>query len=234
MPVDLEPIVTRHVQAFHARRLAKIQTLDVTSLLRKKNPYLFVARNTVAVEDLAQSLITATISSSEETQFGQTLENIAIDINAASFGGSKSGAQGIDLEFVRDNRRYIVSIKSGPAWGNSSQVARMRDDFKRAVRVIRQGDRDVVVEPVNGCCYGRIQKDYGDYRKVCGAPFWELISGEPDLYRRLVPFLSKEAANGFASAVDAATEAIAKQLRDAWALPDGNLDWARIVDHNCT
>ena len=232
MPIDLEPIVRQHVQTFNAKRRAKIGQLRVSELLRKKNPYLFIARNTVTADDLARSLVTATLSSSEETQFGQTLENIAIDVCAQAFGGQKSSATGIDLEFYRDNRRYIVSIKSGPSWGNSSQVAKLREDFRRASRVIRQNDLGAVVEAINGCCYGRAQNDYGDYRKVCGAAFWELISGEDDLYRRLLSLLDQASANGFAETVEAAISEIADQLRVDWADEHGQLDWERILDHN--
>ena len=31
---------------------------------------------------------------------------------------------GIDLEFDKDGVRYIVTIKSGPNWGNSSQIGK--------------------------------------------------------------------------------------------------------------
>ena len=32
--------------------------------------------------------------------------------------------------------RYIVSIKSGPKWGNSSQIKKMVQNFKQAKRVL--------------------------------------------------------------------------------------------------
>ncbi len=232
MAIDLNPIVHKHVAAFNEKRLEKIQSLSVKSLLRRKNPYLFLARNTVDVEELAQSLVAATISSSEETQFGQALENIAIDVCAEAFGGQKSSSSGIDLDFTREERRYLVSIKSGPAWGNSSQIAKMRDDFRKAVQVIRQGDKNAAVFPVNGCCYGRGDQDRGDYRKVCGAAFWELVSGEDDLYQRLMEELTTVAANGFSDSVELAVGEIAEELRAEWADDEGTLDWAKILAHN--
>jgi len=48
------------------------------------------------------------------------------------FGGRKSGITNIDLEFDTDGKRNIVTIKSGPNWGNSSQIAKTVADFKTA------------------------------------------------------------------------------------------------------
>lgn len=232
MAIDLSPIVEKHIDDFNMKRLEKIQALSVRALLQRKNPYLFVARNVQDAEELATLLISATLSSSEETQFGQTLENIAIDVCSEAFGGVKSAATGIDLEFVRDERRHIVSIKSGPAWGNSSQISKMRTDFRTAKATIRQGNPSAIVEAVNGCCYGRTDRDYGDYRKVCGIAFWELVSGEPDMSYRLMESLSNEAANGWSTDVDDATERIVEELETDWTNSQQELDWRFILNHN--
>lgn len=232
MPVALGSIVTRHITAFNESRLAKIEDLRVGQLLRRKNPYLFIARRTLTPQDLADELVRASLSSSEETMFGQTLEDIAIDICASAFGGWKSTAAGIDLEFTREGVRFIVAIKSGPSWGNSSQIAKMRTDFRRAIQVARQGNRDLVVQAVNGCCYGKTSSDKGDYRKVCGAAFWELISGEADLFARLSHALAAAAANGYTAQITRLTTSVAAELERDWCDPEGELDWAKIVAMN--
>ena len=72
------------------------------------------------------------ISSSEEGIFGDWLEGLAIFINGKVFSGRKSEITNIDLEFDTDGKRNIVTIKSGPNWGNSSQIAKMVADFKTA------------------------------------------------------------------------------------------------------
>ena len=232
MPVDLDPIVERHVEAFHEARRQRIGRIGVRDLLRKKNPYLFIARGADTPRELARALVDATLSSSEETMFGQTLEDIAIDVCEAAFGGRKSAAPGIDLEFERDGARYLVAIKSGPSWGNSSQVTKMRDDFRRAISVVRQGRRGIDAQAINGCCYGTPNADRGDYRKVCGAAFWELVSGEPDLYGRLADSLRRASANGHNAAIEALTERIEDELADGWCDEAGRLDWPRVVAAN--
>lgn len=232
MPVDLDPIVARHVEAFHEARRERIGRIRVRDLLRKKNPYLFLARGVSAPRDLARVLVDATLSSSEESMFGRTLENVAVDVCEAAYGGWKSATEGIDLEFERDGARYLVAIKSGPSWGNSSQVKKMRDDFRRAIIVVRQGRPGIDVRAINGCCYGTPDNDRGDYRKVCGAAFWELVSGEPYLYARLAVALRDAAANGHAAAIEGVTERIADELADGWCDDAGSLDWPRIVAAN--
>ena len=232
MAIDLDLIVERHVREFNKKRLGSVQELRVATLLRRKNPYLFVARQTATHETLAASLVAATLSSSEETQFGNTLEGIAIDVCAAAYGGYKSAATGIDLEFIRDEVRYLVSIKSGPSWGNSSQIATLERNFSDALKVIRQNNQRANVQAINGCCYGRCDKHTGLYRKVCGSAFWELISGEPDLYQELVESLIGAATNGFQEEVNQAIGQVEAELRQEWSDQEGHLDWLRILEHN--
>ena len=232
MPVDLDPIVARQIEIFNRSRVQTIERIEVLDLLKNKNPYLFIALRGASPLELAHSLVRATISSSEETVFGQTLENIAIDVCESAFGGQKSTTTGIDLDFSRNGRRYLVSIKSGPKWGNSSQKAKMKEDFRRALQVARQGGRDRDVEAIEGCCYGTQSREYGTYRKVCGADFWELISGEDDLFRRLIDSMLDAAANTHDVDLQAPTEKVAKQLTDHWCNGDGEVDWPRIVALN--
>lgn len=47
----------------------------------------------------------------------------------------KSAAEGVDLEFNKDGKKYLVSIKSGPNWGNSSQIKKMIDNFNKAKNI---------------------------------------------------------------------------------------------------
>lgn len=229
MSVDLKPIVTKHLATFGDKRRRSIEKIALRGLLAKKNPYLFIARQVDTPSELAQELVSATLSSSEETMFGNTLEAIAIDICADVYGGLKSAAPGIDLEFNRGGCRYLVSIKSGPNWGNSSQVARLRQDFATAVKVLRQNDPTANVQAVNGCCYGVQRTDYGTYLKVCGAAFWELISGDPHLYVRLIEPIRVAASNGFVAERTDLVHRITTELSVSWSLADGRLDWERIV-----
>src|SRR4030067_1568830 len=129
---DVIAYVEKNISTFHTKRLQNLEKLKLSTILKKKNPYLFKAKNIHTAQDLVKPLLDAHLSSQEETIFGDFLEGLAIFINGKVYGGKKSAAEGIDLEFDRNGIRYIVTIQSGPRWGNNDQIKKMRDNFKKA------------------------------------------------------------------------------------------------------
>ena len=227
--------VEAHIGTFHDKRLESLNRLKLPDLLIK-NPYLFRSKNLVIAGDLVKSLLDAYLSSQEETLFGDFLEGVAIYVAEQVHSGLKSSATGIDLEFVKDGNRYIISIKSGPNWGNSSQVARMKDNFTTAARVIRQGNRTANVIAINGCCYGRdANPDKGDYFKYCGQDFWELISGDRELYTRIVEPLghnAKRRNNDFARQYGAVVNRFTQEFMAQFCTDAGAIDWNKLVQYS--
>lgn len=205
-------------------------------MLRKKNPYLFKAKYLLTAEQVVRSLADAFTSSNEETIFGDWLEGLAICINQQVFGGRKSGITGIDLEFDREGTRFIVNIKSGPNWGNSSQIEKMRSDFKSAAKTLRTSGGMVQVVAVNGCSYGRDDNpDKGDYYKYCGQRFWEFISGDTELYTTImepVGHRSKEKNEAFQEAYAKMISLFTLQFAKEFCSPDGGIDWGKLVRFN--
>ena len=138
-PLDLNDVVRyieHNIGSFHTKRLDSLQSLKLRTILRRKNPYLFKAKNILTPHDIVKVLLDAYLSSQEETIFGDFLEQLAIFVCEKVYGGTKSSAEGIDLEFEKDNIRYIVAIKSGPNWGNSRQIAAMKRDFNKAKKIL--------------------------------------------------------------------------------------------------
>ena len=227
--------VEDHIGTFHDKRLEGLNKLRLDDLLRRKNPYLFRSKNLVAASDLVKSLLDAHLSSQEETLFGDFLEGLAIYVAKRVHNGLKSSATGIDLEFVKDETRYIVSIKSGPNWGNSSQVARMKENFMTASRIIRQGNIAINVIAVNGCCYGRdARPDKGGYFKYCGQEFWQLISNDNELYTRIIEPLghnakqrNKDFLKGYGAVVNRFTMEFIQNFCD----DTGAIDWPKLVQY---
>ena len=225
--------VEAHIGTFHDKRLEALNKLRLSNLLRRKNPYLFRSKNLVAVSDLVKSLLDAHLSSQEETLFGDFLEGLAIYVAEQVHSGLKSSTTGIDLEFVKDGARYIVSIKSGPNWGNSSQVARMKDNFSTAARVIRQGNPSINVVAVNGCCYGRdVNPDKGDYFKYCGQDFWALVSNDIQFYTRIIEPLGHQAKrrnNDFAKRYGAVINRLCAEFTEQFCDQTGVIKWSDLV-----
>jgi len=228
--------VERHIAAdFHEKRLVKLATLKLDVVLKRKNPYLFKAKAIVSAPNLVEQLLLAHLSSQEETLFGAFLEGLAVHICGHAFGGRKSTTEGIDLEFSRDGKRYIVSIKSGPNWGNSSQIAKMAQHFDKARRIAGPGQHIVAV---NGCCYGKDAspvKETGNYLKLCGQDFWYLISGEPLLYQEIIEPLGFEARrrnDEFEEAFARLHTTFTTQFTHEFCRADGAIDWPKIVQMN--
>jgi hypothetical protein len=156
-PLDLGEVceyVNANIVDFHQRRLASLEQLKLDRLLQK-NPYLFKAKHITTAGELMESLLGAFLSSSEEKYFGDFLEKLAIFIAGKTCGGHKSSAQGVDLEFINRGTHYIVSVKSGPTWGNSSQHKKLAQDLRDTVIRIKQARTSLKVEPVLGICYGK-------------------------------------------------------------------------------
>ena len=191
---DVSHYVEKNIGTFHEKRIQSLDSLKLSQVLKRKNPYLFKAKYVLTAEKIIRGIVDAHISSSEEGIFGDWLEGLAIYINEKVYGGKKSGILGIDLEFDKDGVRYIVNIKSGPNWGNSSQITKMVSDFKTAKKTLRTSNSKLNIVAVNGCCYGRDnQPDKGDYFKYCGQSFWEFISGNKNLYTEIIEPLGHKA-----------------------------------------
>lgn len=233
---DVTQYVEENIETFHQKRIAGLNDLKLKKVLGKKNPYLFKAKYILTAQDIIKSLTDAFISSQEETIFGDWLEGLAIFINQKVYHGRKSGIPGIDLEFDKDGIRYIVTIKSGPNWGNSSQVAKMRADFKTAQKILRTSNSKLNITAVNGCCYGRDNNpDKGDYFKYCGQRFWEFVSGDTDLFIKIIEPLghkAKDRNDEFIQSYSQMINKFTKEFADTFCLDNGSIDWDKLVRFN--
>ncbi len=233
---DVVQYVEQNISVFHEQRLHKLDSLKLRDVLKKKNPYLFKAKYILAADEIVTQLADAYISSSEEGIFGDWLEGLAIFINSKVYGGWKSTAKGIDLEFDKDNIRNIVTIKSGPNWGNSSQLEKMKADFNTAKRILRTSNSNIQITCINGCCYGKDNNpDKGAYFKYCGQRFWEFIGGNENIYTDIVEPLgnkAKERNDDFKEKYAAMLNRFTKEFVETFCEPNGNINWKHLVEFN--
>jgi hypothetical protein len=225
-----------NIEEFHRRRLENLLQLELKKILSRKNPYLFRAKNQNTASDLVKTILDAHLSSQEESIFGGFLEKLAVFICSSVYGGKKSSAEGIDLEFEKNGVSYLVSIKSGPNWGNSRQIARMRDDFKRAKRIKGANLKGAKLVAVNGCCYGKDENpDKGDYLKLCGQRFWEFISGDEKLYIDIIEplgYRAKEKNENFATEYAKLINKFTLEFSREYCAPDGAIMWDKLLRFN--
>ena len=230
------------IKPFYEIRLTRLESAKLSYISKRKNPYLFKAKNIETAGDLAKSILDAFLSSQEETIFGDLMENLAIHVCHDVFKGEKAEEgkyRSVDLIFERDNKTYIVGIKSGPNWGNSDQVNTMKRNLKVAKKFLRAGLKKNIIS-VNGCIYGRdnvphkVNKDPDlSYYKICGQSFWELISGDDQLYKKIIQPLDKEAKKRddvFKELYVKKINEMTKDVIDLFYTKD-NLDWEKIIDY---
>ncbi|MBL8163508.1 MAG: cytosolic protein [Anaerolineae bacterium] len=228
--------INENINTFHEKRLRKIQGIKLHEVLRRKNPYLFRAKNIDTARELVTGLLEATLSSSEEGLFGGFLEALAIYVNQQVYGGQKSSSPGIDLDFVRDGTRYLVAIKSGPNWGNSSQYQALRENFKKALRILRQSSQSLPARTVLGICYGSAAPvDNGEYWRLEGQAFWEFISGSSSLYLDLIEPLGTAAQQhyeAFVAEKERTLERLITEFAEQFSGINGQIDWDKLVRYN--
>lgn len=233
---DVLQYVEQNIGMFHEKRIQSLDGLKLSKVLQRKNPYLFKAKYVLTSEQIIKGIVDAHISSNEETIFGDWLEGLAIFINDKVYGGFKSGIPGIDLEFDRDNIRHIVNIKSGPNWGNSSQIKKMIADFKTAKKTLRTSGSQLSIIAINGCCYGRDNRpDKGDYFKYCGQKFWEFISGDAELFVKIIEPLgnkAKQKNDDFLQSYAQMINKFTREFTNDFCKIDGAIDWEKLVQFN--
>ncbi len=233
---EVSQYVENNIGIFHEKRIQSLDKLKLHNVLKRKNPYLFKAKNVLTTDQIVRGILDAHISSNEETIFGDWLEGLAIFINNKVFGGLKSGITGIDLEFDNNGARNIVTIKSGPNWGNSGQIKKMISDFNTAKRTLRTSNSKLNIVAVNGCCYGKDNNpDKGNYFKYCGQRFWEFISNNENLYTEIIEPLghkAKEKNEEFDKSYAQIINKFNKEFTDEFCNDKYEIDWIKLVQFN--
>jgi site-specific DNA-methyltransferase (cytosine-N4-specific) len=175
--------------------------------------------------------------------FGNLLEHLAVFVCGKAFKGRKAEQgllKSVDLEFERNKKYYIVGIKSGIYWGNKDQIDRMKSNFKHAKEVLKKSGVSKEIIAVNGCIYGKDNKPFKtdadpeqNYYKICGQEFWELISGDSELYKNIILPLDKEAkkrSDHFKEVYAEKSNEMIKEFSDSFLTKKGGIDWEKMID----
>jgi len=85
---------------------------------------------------------------------------------------------------------------------------------------------------VNGCCYGKDNKpDKGEYLKLCGQAFWTFISGDDELYVKIIEPLDEEAKQkdeefkkAYGKKINLLTSEFLQEFCET-----GDIDWVKLL-----
>lgn len=165
------------------------------------------------------------------------MEGVAMFVAEKVYGGYKSSAEGIDLEFDKDGIHYLVSVKSGPAWSNSTSMKKQKEQFRTAQRVFNTSRKPVPTMCIEGCCYGNDNKGYNDsnHEKYCGEKFWTLISGESTLFVDIIEplgFKAKEKNEEYFIEYGRMINKFTQEFIQDYCNDNGDIEWEKIVRLN--
>lgn len=225
--------IAQALDSFYESLISKIDTLNINKVMKRKNPYLYRAKAMQSASDIVDSVLTAFVSSSEETIFGNCFfEPVAI----AASNGNKALAEGIDI-MIQDNENNTIAaiaVKSGPSVFNADSKKRQEQNFMAASKLAQQAKARY--EAYIGYCYGK-KKDSGRgkpkiYQKLAGKNFWWKLTGEEDFYIKLIEYmgdLPEKYVARFQESYMKASNRLVREFSNNFCTEDGSIDWEKLV-----
>jgi hypothetical protein len=235
----LEEKVEVLLGVLYSRRLAQLQALTLTKLLNK-NPYLFRAVGIQRPDHFLDGLLSARISSSDETIFGnEFFEPLALwAAQTAQIPGrsaSVGAGAGQDISIESDTEYFAISVKSGKNIFNSQSDKGQKIEFDQLEARLKKLKK--AFHKIVGFGYGRqaVPKVAKTVTKKAGQDFWELLTGEADFYVRISDAISAPAAIHKATFDAELLKKHAELLRQfmlEFVELGGTVRWQKVVEFN--
>ena len=229
----VEAIATA-LDAFYSSLIAKVNSLNIKSIMKRKNPYLFRAKAMNGAAQIVDAILAAFISSSEETIFGNVFfEPIA----CAAAQGQKALAEGVDIMFERDNTIYAIAVKSGTSVFNADSRKKQEQNFMAASKLAQQAKKRFVA--MIGYSYGKKKASSRGlpkfYSELAGKEFWTELTGDEEFYIKLIRLMDRlpeKYVEDFDEAYQKAANRLVKEFTIEFCNDDGGIDWEKLVRFN--
>lgn len=224
------------LETFYGSLIEKIDKLDIVKIMKRKNPYLYRAKAMESAAEIVDSVLSAFVSSSEETIFGNCFfEPLAI----AASGGNKALAEGIDIMVQKNdiNTIYAVAVKSGPSVFNADSKKRQEQNFVAASKLAQQAKARF--EAYIGYAYGK-KKESGRgkpkfYQELAGKRFWAELTGDEDFYLKIIGYmgeLPEQYIAAYKESYNRASNRLVREFSNMFCKEDGSIDWEKLVEFN--
>ncbi len=241
MPINVEyneylvmQAIAKALEEFYSVLIDKINDLDIVKIMKRKNPYLYRAKAMQSASEIVESVLSAYVSSSEETIFGNCFfEPLAI----AASGGNKALAEGIDIMMHEEDTIYAVAVKSGPSVFNADSKKRQEENFTAASKLAQQAKKRY--DAIIGYAYGK-KKDTGKgrpkmYRELAGKQFWTELTGDEDFYLKIIKFMGnmpEQYVAAYKESYNKASNRLVREFSNQFCTDDGSIDWEKLVEFN--
>ncbi len=224
------------LELFYNSLIQKIDGLNIQKVMKRKNPYLYRAKAMQNASEIVENVLTAFVSSSEETIFGNCFfEPIAI----AASGGHKALAEGVDI-MVQDNTTNTITaiaVKSGTSVFNSDSKKKQEQNFAAAAKLARQARARYVA--IIGYCYGKKKTSSKGipkmYLELAGKEFWTELTGDPEFYKKIIHYMGtmpEQYISAYQDSYNKAANRLVREFSISFCKEDGSIDWERLVEFN--
>ncbi len=233
MARNLEHLIKQSLDIFYQRRLQKLHELKLRQTLRRKNPYLFRASGVQKASEIVEHLLSAYMSSSDETIFGDAFfEPIAKMVS----GGEVGSGEGIDILKETATSCVAISVKSCPNRANSSQKKKQSQDFEAVRQRLYKTHKRF--DALLGYGYGQKHSDPAkgrNYRERSGQAFWEEMTADPEFYLKLIRLMKDYPSRHrllYQDEWNKAVNRFEKEFLEDFSTPSGDIDWEKLVRFN--
>ncbi len=151
--------IARALEIFYANLIANIDDLEIKKVIKRKNPYLFRAKAMNDASQIVSGILSAYVSSSEETIFGNVFFEPIATVAAQ---GQKALAEGVDIMVERGDAIYAIAVKSGTSVFNADSRKKQEQNFIAAGKLAQQAKKRFV--PIIGYGYGVKKRQIADFR----------------------------------------------------------------------
>ena len=243
--IDFEPLNTSYdeeavcsaigaaLTEFYTSLTKTLDTIDVDKILKRKNPYLYRAKGINNASQIVGGILSAYVSSSEETVFGNAFfEPLAVVVS----GGQKAVTEGVDITVDKDNTIYSIAVKSGTSVFNADSRKRQEQNFQSAQKRAQQAKKAFF--PVVGYGYGKKKTVAGKekfYKEIAGKDFWYWLTGDEDFYTKIIAYMGTrpdEYAQQFEEAYNKAENRMIRQFTVKYCNEDGAINWDALIKFN--
>lgn len=228
--------IAKSLDEFYTSLIEKIDKLNIRSVMKRKNPYLYRAKAMQSAAEIVEAVLSASVSSSEETISGNCFfEPLAVAVS----GGHKALAEGVDLMVHNEaeNAIYAVAVKSGTSVFNADSKKRQEQNFMAAAKLAKQAKARFVA--YIGYCYGKKKSgERGEpkiYQELAGKEFWRELTGDGEFYKKIVSFmgaLPEERVAAFKESYAKASNRLVREFSTDFCRDDGSIDWEKLVEFN--